>query len=146
MLKGVDPLIGPELLHSLATMGHGDEIAIVDRNFPAGSMNARVHRLDGMDVVTVAKAVFSLLPLDSFIESPLQCMEIVGRPGVVNDVQREVLAVASESAERTITMTAIDRAEFYRRTRGVYAVLTTGEERPFGCFIVTKGVLPDFVP
>jgi L-fucose mutarotase len=146
MLKGVHPLIGPELLFTLASMGHGDEIVIVDRNFPAMSMNSRVHRLDGVDVVSAASAIFSLLPLDSFVESPLECMEIVGRSGVVNDVQREVLAVASGSADRTITMTALDRSEFYTRTRRAYAVIATGEERPFGCFIVTKGVLPDFVP
>jgi L-fucose mutarotase len=146
MLKGIDPLVGPELLYTLASMGHGDEIVIVDRNFPALSMNSRVHRLDGVDGVRAATAVFSLLPLDSFIASPLECMEIVGRPGVVNDVQREVLAVASASAKREITMTALERGEFYRRTRSAYAVLATGEDRPFGCFIVTKGVLPDFTP
>lgn len=146
MLRGIDPLIGPELLHTLASMGHGDELVIVDRNFPAMSMNSRVHRLDGMGVVEVAQAVFSLLPLDNFIPVPLECMEIVGRPGIVNEVQAEVQAVASNSAGREISMTALERFEFYRRTKAAFAVLVTGEERPFGCFIVTKGVLPEFTP
>ena len=146
MLRGIDPLIGPELLYTLASMGHGDELVIVDRNFPATSMNSRVHRLDGAGAVTVTQAVFSLLPIDSFIPIPLECMEIVGRPGVVNEIQAEVQAVASRSAGREISMSALERFEFYRRTRAAFAVLVTGEERPFGCFIVTKGVLPEFTP
>jgi L-fucose mutarotase len=33
MLKGIPPLLTPDLLHALASMGHGDAIAIVDANF-----------------------------------------------------------------------------------------------------------------
>ena len=48
MLKGIDPLLGPELLMALASMGHGDELAVVDRNFPAVSVARRLVRLDGV--------------------------------------------------------------------------------------------------
>lgn len=146
MLKGIDPLIGPELLYTLAGMGHGDQLAIVDRNFPAMSTNPRVHRLDGVDVASAMQAVLSLVPLDSFVPSPIECMEIIGRPGVINDVQEEVLLIASTSFGREIEMARLERSQFYARTSEASAVLVTGEGRPFGCFIITKGVLPDFLP
>src|SRR5271169_2948722 len=64
MLKGIDPLLGPDLLHTLAAMGHGDEIAIVDANFPAASTARRLVRIDGAGAPAVLSAVLSLLPLD----------------------------------------------------------------------------------
>ena len=35
MLLGLDPVLGPDLLHALAVMGHGDRIVLVDANYPA---------------------------------------------------------------------------------------------------------------
>ena len=146
MLRGIDPLLGPDLLHTLAAMGHGDELVVVDRNFPATSHNARVHRLDGVDAVRAVSAVLSLLPLDGFVDHPLRAMEIVGSPGEVNEVQRAVLAAATEASGRELSLLAVERHEFYRQARSAFAVLATGEDRPYGCFILTKGVLPEFVP
>src|SRR5690606_22431547 len=100
MLKGIDPLIGPELLMSLASMGHGDQLAIVDRNYPAMSSNARVHRLDGIDAVTAIESVLSLMPLDGFVDTPLEYMEVVGSPGVVNAVQKEAHSAAERASGR----------------------------------------------
>ncbi|HEX7946244.1 MAG TPA: RbsD/FucU domain-containing protein, partial [Phenylobacterium sp.] len=48
MLKGIDPLLGPELLAMLRAMGHGDEIVIADANFPADANAQRLIRLDGV--------------------------------------------------------------------------------------------------
>lgn len=146
MLKGIDPLLGPELLYTLASMGHGDRIAVVDRNFPAMSTGARVHRLDGVDARRAITAILTLLPLDGFVERPLACMETVGRPGEVNAVQAEVLEAARESSGRALELEGVERFAFYERTREAYAVVATGEDRPFGCFLLTKGVLPDFTP
>ncbi len=146
MLKGIDPTIGPELLYTLAAMGHGDRIAVVDRNFPAMSTNSRVHRLDGVNATDAMSAILTLLPLDSFVEHPLSCMEIVGRPGEVNAVQTEALQIAREASGRMLELAGIERFEFYAQARDAYAVVATGEDRPFGCFLLTKGVLPDFAP
>ena len=38
MLKTLTRLHSPELLHTLASMGHGDELALVDAHFPATSL------------------------------------------------------------------------------------------------------------
>ncbi len=146
MLKGIDPLISPDLLLSLAEMGHGDELVIVDRNFPAYAHSDRVHRMDGVNSTEAARAVFSLLPIDTFTDTPVARMLVVGDESSTPEVQSQFLAEATGAAGRTFEMESLTRDEFYERTLKAYAVLVTAEDRPYGCFIVAKGVLPEFSP
>lgn len=141
MLKGLSPLLTPELLYALAQMGHGDEIAIVDRNYPAVAASRQVIRLDGVDLPTAARTVLSVLPLDTFTDEPLKAMQIVDDPDTVPEVQQDVLALAREIENRPLTLTRIERFAFYEHTRHVFATVTTTEARPYGCVILTKGVL-----
>ena len=141
MLKGIDPVVSPDLLHVLAAMGHGDELVLVDRNYPAVSTARRLVRLDGCDLPGAARAVLSLLPLDTFIERPLAAMEVVGEPAAVPDVQAEVFAVAREVEGREIGVERIERFAFYERARDAFAIVATSEPRPYGCIVMTKGVL-----
>ena len=78
MLKNIPPILSPDLLHALRAMGHGDEIVIVDANYPAESAGPPVIRLDGLLATDVADAVLSLLPLDDFVEEQAFAMEVVG--------------------------------------------------------------------
>ena len=50
MLIKIDPILSPELLFTLRTMGHGDKLVLADANFPANSMNKNVIRLDGVNI------------------------------------------------------------------------------------------------
>lgn len=146
MLKGIDPLIGPDLLRTLAAMGHGDELLVVDRNYPAEASGRPVHRLDGVSATAALAAVLSLLPLDGFVEQPILRMAPVGDEERIEPVQAEALTLAESSAGRTVAMGSLTREEFYRRARTAAAVIATGEDRPYGCFVLVKGVLPEFVP
>lgn len=146
MLKGIDALIGPELLYTLARMGHGDRLAIVDTNFPAYAADRPVHRLDGVDAVRAVAAIVSLLPLDPFGPAPVAAMAVVGDEGTVQPVHDDVLAVVRATAEFEVDLELVTREDFYDRTREVAAVVVTGETRPYGCFLLTKGVLPFFRP
>jgi L-fucose mutarotase len=83
MLKNLDPILSPELLFALAAMGHGDELAIVDANFPAATMARRLVRLEAVGATRVLEAVLSLLPLDEFVDSPVAVMQVVGEPETV---------------------------------------------------------------
>lgn len=141
MLKGIDPLLSPDLLYVLAQMGHGDEIALVDRNFPAVSMSRRLVRLDGCDLPTAARAVLSVLPLDTFVERPLAGMAVVDDPRVVPEVQQEVFQIAQQVEQREIGVDRVERFAFYGRARDAFAVVATSESRPYGCVILTKGVI-----
>lgn len=142
MLKGLDPLLGPELLHALASMGHGDEIAIVDANFPGASSARRLIRIDGAAAAPVLAAVLTLLPLDDFVETPLATMRVVGKPGEVPEAVRDFTALArSASGRATLQPEPLEREAFYERARAAYAVVQTGERRLYGNVLVRKGVV-----
>ncbi len=144
MLINIDPILSPEILHTLRAMGHGDKLVLCDSNFPAYSMNSRVHRIDGVDAARAAKAILSIFPLDSFIEFPLIRMQIDDKPEELNDVHKELNDVMLNEAGPNWTMGSIERFKFYEEAKTAYAIITTNETRPFGCFILTKGVVkPD---
>jgi len=107
-------------------------------------MNSRVHRLDGVDAARAAKAILSVFPLDSFIESPIQRMEIDGNPDELNEVHKELMQTTAEVAGDHWKISSIERFKFYEEAKKAFAIITTNETRPFGCFIFTKGVVkPD---
>ena len=142
MLKNIDPLLSPRLLEALRAMGHGDEICLVDANFPAEALAARpLIRLDGLSMNQVANAVFSVLPLDSFVEQPLLRMEVVGQPQEWVPVQQEVLALARQHNTADLQMGSLERFAFYAAARKAFVVVATGDRRPYGCFLVKKGVI-----
>ena len=62
MLKGIDPILGPELLATLRAMGHADEIAIVDANCPAAANARRLIRAEGVTATRMVQAILSVLP------------------------------------------------------------------------------------
>lgn len=142
MLKGVDPLLGPELLHVLASMGHGDELAVVDANFPAAAVARRLVRLEGADAPRALSAVLSLLPLDTFVDSPVAVMAVVGNAAEVPPPVRDFQTIVDRAMGRSVRLAVIERFAFYERVRSAFAVLATGERRFYGNVVVTKGVIP----
>ena len=146
MLTNVDPLLTPELLYVLRAMGHGDVLTIVDRNFHADSVaSTTIHgnliRLDGADIPEVARAIFSVFPLDSFVDAPINFMEVVGEPDKILEVHKDLHNIAQESSDHEWEMASVERHEFYAQSRNTYAVVSTSETRPYGCFMITKGVI-----
>lgn len=141
MLKNIDSRLHPELLYVLAQMGHGDELAIVDRNYPAVSTGQRVVRLDGLDLVSALAAVLSVFPVDTFVDEPVAAMDDVAAPQTVPLVQTEAFAAIEAAEGRKIGVARVARFDFYERVRRCFAVLTTTEDRPYGCLIISKGVV-----
>jgi L-fucose mutarotase len=141
VLKGIPDLLNADVLYLLAAMGHGDELAIVDRNYPATSTGRRLARLDGADACTAVRAVLTLFPLDTFVDQPLIRMEVVGDPAEIPDVQREFQDAAEQCEGRPITMGSLSREDFYARCRDAFGVISTSEARPYGCFLLVKGVI-----
>jgi L-fucose mutarotase len=141
MLKRIDPLLNADLLYVLAAMGHGDELALVDCNFPATSHGQRLVRLDGVDMVAAGRAILSVLPLDSFVDEPIVRMEVVGAPADVTASQTEFLQLAEDAEGRSLSMGSLSRHAFYARAKLAFAVVATSEARPYSCFLVVKGVI-----
>lgn len=138
MLKSISPLLTGELLAILSDMGHGDEIVIVDANFPAAAVAPRLIRLPGISATNTLEAVLSVLPLDDFVDLPAAAMDAPGeRPAIYPEF--EVLLEKAEG--RAIPLDPIDRFAFYDRAKQAYAVISTGERRLYANIILKKGVL-----
>jgi L-fucose mutarotase len=141
MLKGIDPLLHADLLHVLRAMGHGDDIVIVDCNFPAASAGRRVVRLDGVDAPRAARAILSVLPLDDFVDKPAAVMQVVGDPQAVPPVCREFQQVVDAAEGRHRELDRIERFAFYERTKAAFALVVTGERRLYGNLLLKKGII-----
>ena len=139
MLKSISPLITPDLLHALAAMGHGDEIAIVDANFPATSIARKCVVIPGIATSTMLRAVLSLFPIDDFVLNPGWTMEIVGDPNGTVPAIDEIRNVIKEHDARPIA--SLSREAFYKRAAESFVIVQTGELRKYGNVILKKGVI-----
>lgn len=141
MLRNIDPLLSPDVLHALRAMGHGDEIAIVDANFPAESAGPRCIRADGLSASDMLAAVLSVMPLDNFVPDPAVTMQVVGDPDAVPEAVADFQRVIDEVADNPARVTALERFAFYERASDAFAILQTGERRLYGNIILKKGVI-----
>ncbi|UDL94250.1 MULTISPECIES: RbsD/FucU family protein [Lichenihabitans] len=141
MLKGLDPLLSPNLLHALRAMGHGDDIVIVDANYPAEASGRPVHRLDGHSATAVLDAILSVLPLDTFVPDPAIVMEVVGNPDAEEPIFGEFRAAIDKHEGSGFLLGKIERFAFYARARAAFALVATGERRLYGNIILKKGVI-----
>ena len=147
MLKNLDPILNADVLYALRAMGHGDYIVICDTNFPADSVArhtalGKLLRIDAVSAARAAAAVLSVMPLDTFIDDAAQRMEIVDSPDEIPTVQAEVQSAIDTAEGKAWPMVPVERFAFYDRAKQAYAVIATGERRFYGCFILTKGVIP----
>lgn len=140
MLKNIPPLIGADLLHALRSMGHGDEIAIVDANYPAASAGPELVRMDGHSATDVLDAVLTLMPLDEFVEDSAVLMQVVGDPTKREPIMDSFAEIVAKH-DPEVTLQSVERFAFYERVFGAYAVVQTGERRLYGNIILKKGVL-----
>lgn len=143
MLKNIDPILTPTLLRDLAAMGHGDFIAICDANFPAYAIAGRKPVIDlaGCDTVQVLNAVLSLLPLDTVGGSPVHRMQQIDDPVTLAEVQQEAIDAVFSRLEPAPEIAGIERHAYYERARQAFAIVRTGERRPYGNFLLRKGVV-----
>ncbi|WP_425417476.1 RbsD/FucU family protein [Oricola indica] len=146
MLKTIDPRMTPDLMDCLMRMGHGDEIVIVDANYPAEStavhtVNGAVVRLPAIDAPEAIRLITGLMPLDGFADYCALRMEIDNSPDELGDVHRAALAVIDSEKPEGAAVKGIERQGFYQHARKAYAVVATTEARPFGCFVLRKGVI-----
>jgi L-fucose mutarotase len=143
LLKHIDPRATPQLLYTLACMGHGDEIALVDGNFPAYSIaaNKPVLELPGLNAPCAAELLLTLMPIDTFVESPCMRMQVTGDPDRFEPVHQEVQRIIETHVGSKLLLKGVDRADFYARARKAFAVVRSAEPRLFGCFIFTAGAI-----
>lgn len=141
MLKGINPCLSPELLKTLAEMGHGDEIVLADAHFPGHAVNTRVLRADGLAVATLLEGILPLFELDAYAP-PLIMMSAVAGDSLDPSVEQRYMKVVRAICPLVSAPERIDRFAFYERATKAYAVLMTGEMAKYGNIILKKGVTP----
>ena len=137
MLKGISPVVSPDLLKTLAEMGHGDEIVISDAHFPGHAFNARTLRADGIGADRLLAGIIPLFELDAYA-TPVVMMAPV--PGDSLDPSVEARYRRALGYEGKIEQ--MERYAFYERAKRAYAVVITGETAKYGNVILKKGVTP----
>lgn len=141
MLKGISPVIGPELLATLHRMGHGDEIVLADAHFPGHSLNRLCLRADGIEIDALLDGILPLWELDTYVDDPLVMMAPVPGDSLDEAVERRYRAVIERHVPGAPPIVRIDRFAFYERASRAFAVVMTGERAKYGNIILKKGVI-----
>jgi L-fucose mutarotase len=142
MLKGISPLISPELLATLARMGHGDEIVLADAHFPGETFNDNVVRADGLKIPRLLEAILPLFELDSYVPHPLVMMAAVEGDTLDPEVEKSYLESIHKTNPDVAPLERIGRFDFYERSKKAFAVVITGETAKYGNILLKKGVTP----
>lgn len=144
MLKGISPIISPDLLKALCEMGHGDELVIADGNFPCESVgkNSIVIRADGHGTAEVLDAVLKLIPLDSYTEKPVALMEVVkGDSCPSPEIWKTYDDILNKYEPDNHDIEMTERFAFYERAKNAYLIIATGETAIYANVLLKKGVV-----
>jgi L-fucose mutarotase len=140
MLIGIPAILGPELLFTLRSMGHGDEIAFVDANYPAQEHARRLVRADGHGMMAMLEAVLAVIPLDRAVP------QAIFRAALNNDpAQSGPFHVAADQTFARLapgyTITPLPGDLLYPRIRAAHTIVATSETAFFANVILRKGVI-----
>ena len=141
MLRGINPILAPDLLWNLAAMGHGDDIVIADANFPGESMGERIVRLDGISATKVLEAVLNIMPLDDFVTDSARTMEVTGNAKETPLIVSEFQEIINKVADSDTKIVPVERFAFYEVAKKAFVIVQTGELRLYGNIILKKGVV-----
>jgi L-fucose mutarotase len=148
MLKNVPLLLTPDALHALSSMGHGDDVAIVDANFPGAHLarkgGARLVQLAGASATQALHAVLQVLPLDNFSSHAAWTMQVVGDTGAVPLPVAEFAVELAQAGEAPAA--TLERFDFYQHVESAFLILSTGDSRKYGNILLRKGVISTDAP
>ena len=142
MLKGINPVISPDLLCTLYRMGHGDEIVFADAHFPGESLNKNIIRSDGIKITALIEAVLPLFELDTYVGKPVIMMSAVKGDVLDEKVEKSYMEIIQKTNPEIKQVARIERFAFYERAKKAFAVVMTGETAKYGNIILKKGVTP----
>ena len=144
MLKGIDPILTPELLMHLCAMGHGEWVAVVDANFTADYLAAGkpLVRLPGLSLLRVSQAILSVFPLDTYVNQPAAYMRVSDQPEKHRTaVQQSVADLLVKGGLEETGIEPVERFAFYDRVRAASLIVQTGEATAYGNALFAKGVI-----
>ena len=140
MLIGLPPILGPDLLYTLRAMGHGDEIALVDGNYPAQDHARRLVRADGHGVLALLEAILQVLPLDRAVPAAIFRASLNNDPAQARPIHREIDALCARLAPG-FAVRPLSGDALYPRIRAAHTIVATSEPQLFANVILRKGVV-----
>ena len=140
MLIGIPAILGPDLLFTLRSMGHGDEIALVDANYPAQEHARRLVRADGHGVMVILEAILAVMPLDRAVPNAIMRAALNNDPAQSNDFHRGFDAACARLAP-DFAVKALAGSDLYPRIRAAHTIIATTEPALFANVILRKGVI-----
>ena len=142
MLKGISPIISPELLYTLHVMGHGDEIVLADAHFPADSLHENTIRADGLKIQDLLAGILPFFEIDVYVDDPIAMMEAVSGDTLDPAVEESYLIPINRHCPDAPKIKQIDRFAFYEKAKNAFAIVITGELAKYSNIILKKGVTP----
>lgn len=142
MLKGISPVISPDLLYTLHVMGHGDEIVLADAHFPTESLNDNILRADGVKIQDLLMGILPVFEIDTYVNDPVVMMNAVSGDTLDPVAEEAYLIPIKQYYPEAPAITRIDRFAFYEKARNAFAIVITGELAKYGNIILKKGVTP----
>lgn len=143
MLIGISPLISPDLLRILSMMGHGDEIILADAHLPSESLGPPCLRADGLMITDLLSAILPLFALDDYVDNPVSMMSPVVGDKVNPNVEDNYFNIIQAHSKKEIVINKIDRFDFYKKSKSVFAIVATGDTEKYANIILKKGVTPN---
>jgi L-fucose mutarotase len=140
MLKGISPLISPELIYNLMRMGHGDELVLADAHFPGESLNKNIIRADGLKIAALLDAILPLFNLDDYVSSPAILMAPVDGDTVNKQLEENYTIAIKKHYGHFKGFQKLNRYDFYDQSKQAFAIVMTGETEKYGNIIIKKGV------
>ncbi len=141
MLKRIPPILSPELMLTLMKMGHGDELVLADGNFPADRLARSIVRADGHGVLSLADAILTFLPLDTFVVAPAAVMRPVDGAAATPPIWTEIQRLIDRHEQRAVEIEQLERFTFYERAEAAFAIIATSETALYANLILKKGVV-----
>ncbi|WHY96680.1 RbsD/FucU family protein [Peribacillus simplex] len=141
MLKGIPPILSPELMKIMMEMGHGDEIVLADGNYPAASHSSRIINGHGHGVADFLQAILAFFPLDTYVTHPVILMNPVEGDEKSPVIWKSYEDIIKKSNHIPINIGKLERMDFYERSKAAYAIIATSERAQYANLILKKGVL-----
>lgn len=152
-LKGVPKCLSPEILHTLSSMGHGDEIVLADAHFPTSSTaksstcgTLEIRADGGASLSELLTAIVKFIPLDQYDENNAILMDLVDsdkEKGVEVKIWKEYQQILNNAENHQVKLTLIPRFDFYERAKKAYAIIHSGDDAIYANIILKKGVVRD---
>jgi L-fucose mutarotase len=138
MLLGLPPILGPELLFTLRSMGHGDEIALVDGNYPAQDHARRLVRADGHGVLALLSAILQVLPIDTDLDHGIFRAALHNDPSQSGPIHHDMDALCRKHGHAVCPLPG---DTLYPRIKAAHTIIATSEAALFANIILRKGVV-----